>query len=141
MQNGIGGKTRPFAGAGVLGMLAFVLVLLAGCGGSGDPYSGDWVNPLNPPPNEGQLQALMKIEKKEDEDWLVRLGGYQPGVGWDKILGWDKELVFREVGGELRLGDRSVIRRVGDRLALIGLPGAEPMYFVRLTTPAASASP
>jgi len=125
VQNGIGGKTRPFAGAGVLGMLAFVLVLLAGCGGS-----GEW-----------QLQALMKIEKKEDEDWLVRLGGYQPGVGWDKILGWDKELVFREVGGELRLGDRSVIRRVGDRLALIGLPGAEPMYFVRLTTPAASASP
>jgi len=52
-----------------------------------------------------------------------------------------KELVLREADGELRLGDGSVIRRVGDRLALITLPGAEPMYFVRRTTPAASASP
>jgi len=133
VRNGVGGKTRPLAGAGVLGMLAFVLVLLAGCGGSADPYSGDWVSLTNPPLNP--TPGLMTIEKKEDDEWIVRLGEYWPGVGWGK------ELVFREVGGELRLGDRSVIRRAGDRLALIGLPGAEPLYFVRRPTPAASASP
>ena len=115
-------------------MLAFVLVLLAGCGGSADPCSGAWIGPPDPPWDESQ-RLKMTIEKKADDEWFVRLGEYRPGVGWGK------ELVLREAGGELRFGDGSVIRRAGDRLALIGLPGAEPMYFVRLTTPAASASP
>jgi len=64
-------------------MLAFVLVLLAGCGGSADPYSGAWIGPPDPPWDETQ-RLKMTIEKKEDDEWFVRLGEYRPGVGWGR---------------------------------------------------------